>query len=125
MDKHITVAAVLNLAFGILGVLAAFMLFVLIAGAGILSCDPQAIRVTWIVGTAIAFFLTLTSVPAIIGGIGLLKRKSWARILLLIVSALQLLDIPLGTALGIYTIWVLIQDETKVLLEAPPPAATQ
>ncbi|MFH1311707.1 MAG: hypothetical protein ABIJ00_00630 [Candidatus Eisenbacteria bacterium] len=123
MDKHITLAAALNLAFGILGVLVAFMLFVFIVGAGIVSRDPHAIRVTWIVGTAIAFILTLTSVPAIIGGLGLLKRKSWARILLLIVSALQLLDIPLGTALGIYTIWVLIQDETKTMLEPGPPVA--
>jgi hypothetical protein len=125
MEKHITLAAALNLAFGILGVLVAFALFVLIAGAGIISRDPHAIRVTWIVGTALAFFFVLTSIPAIIGGIGLLKRKSWARILLLIVSALQLLDIPLGTALGIYTIWVLIQDETRKLLEAKPQAVTR
>jgi hypothetical protein len=124
MEKHITLAAVLNLGFGILGVLVAFILFVLVVGAGIISRDPDAIRITVIAGTAFAFFLTLTSVPAIIGGIALLKRKSWARILLLIVSALQILDIPLGTALGIYTIWVLIQDETKNLLESGPPVAS-
>ena len=73
--------------------------------------------------TAFLFLLTPISVAGIIGGIGLLKRRSWARILLLIVSVLQLLDIPLGTALGIYTIWVLIQDETKNLLEPGPAAA--
>ena len=41
-------------------------------------------------------------------GWGLLRRESWARILALIVGFLALLNIPLGTALGIYTLWVLL-----------------
>ena len=41
-------------------------------------------------------------------GWGLLHRESWARILGLIVAFLTLLNIPVGTALGIYTLWVLL-----------------
>lgn len=120
MQKHITLAAVLNLGFGILGILIALIVFVVVVGAGILSRDPHAIRITSIIGTMIAFFLTVLSVPEIIGGIALLKRRPWARILLLVVSVLELLNIPFGTALGIYTIWVLLQEETKKLLESSP-----
>jgi hypothetical protein len=125
MDKHITLAAVLNLGCGILGVLTAFAVFVVLVGAGILSGDTEAIRITSIVAAAIAFLLIPISVAEIIGGIGLLKRRSWARVLMLIVSVLELLNIPLGTALGVYTIWVLIQDETKNLLEGGPAIAAQ
>ena len=38
-------------------------------------------------------------------------------VLVLILSAIDLLNIPIGTALGIYTIWVLVQAETVVLFE--------
>ena len=117
MEKHITLAAVLNLGFGILGVLTAMLVFVIMVGSGLLSGDPEAIRILSVVGTLMAFFLTVTSVPQIVGGIALLKRRSWSRILLLIVSVLELLNVPLGTALGIYTIWVLIHDDTKRILE--------
>ena len=120
MDKHITLAAALNIGLGILEILVAMLLFAIIVGSGIISGDPTAITVTSIVGTVIAFFLAIVAVPQIVGGIGLLKRRSWSRILMLVVSVLKLLDIPIGTALGIYTIWVLIQDETKRLLETAP-----
>jgi hypothetical protein len=123
MQKHITLVAVLNLGFGILGVLAAIVLWAIVVGAGFLSGEPQAIRITSLVGTAIAFFLVITSVPGIIGGVALLKRRPWSRILLLIISVLELLNIPLGTALGIYTIWALIQDETKQILESGSSAS--
>ena len=54
---------------------------------------------------------SITLVKAAAGffaGWGLLHRESWARILALIVGFLALLNIPLGTALGIYTLWVLL-----------------
>jgi predicted nucleic acid-binding Zn ribbon protein len=41
-------------------------------------------------------------------GIGLLQRASWARVLTLVMGFLSLVSIPFGTALGIYTIWVLL-----------------
>jgi len=52
------------------------------------------------------------SIPGIVGGIGLLKRKYWARILILVLCFLSLLSIPFGTALGIYGIWILLKSET-------------
>ena len=121
MAKHITLAAVLNIGIGVLAILTAVIVFIIMVATGLASGDPTAITVTSIVGSAIAVFLVIVSVPQIVGGIGLLKRKSWSRILMLVVSVLQLLNIPLGTALGIYTIWVLIQDESKQLLEGATP----
>ncbi len=53
----------------------------------------------------------------IIGGIGLFAKQHWARILVLILSAIDLINFPIGTAVGIYTIWVLVQAETAEIFE--------
>jgi hypothetical protein len=55
----------------------------------------------------IAFIIiSLFSIPSIIGGIGLINNKSWAMILVLILGCFKLFSFPIGTAIGIYTIWV-------------------
>jgi hypothetical protein len=58
------------------------------------------IRITAIV--VILFF----AIPSIIGGIGLLNNKSWSLTLLLVLGCFKLFSFPIGTALGIYAIWV-------------------
>lgn len=48
-----------------------------------------------------------------LAGWGLLQRERWARTLTLVLSFLALLNIPLGTALGIYSLWVLLPEESE------------
>ena len=122
MEKHVTVLGVLYIAFGALGILAAIIVFVAIVGGGILSGDSEAMAITAIVGPAITLFLFILSAPGVIGGIFLLKLRPWARILILILGFLNLLNIPFGTILGIYTIWVLLKNETTQLFIAEPTA---
>ena len=43
-----------------------------------------------------------------LAGVGLLRRDRWARPLAIVVAVLSLLRFPFGTALGIYTLWVLL-----------------
>jgi len=112
MEKHVTVVAAINIGFGFLGLFIGLITFVAVAGGGIISGDPEAIAITSIVGTAVAAFFLITSLPEIIGGFGLLKKKEWARVLIIIVACLDLLFIPIGTIIGIYELWVLLQDET-------------
>ena len=52
--------------------------------------------------------LMIKGVVGVIAGIGLLDRRSWARILTIVLGFLSLIDIPFGTAIGIYTLWVLM-----------------
>ena len=59
--------------------------------------------------------VVVLSLPGIIAGIGLLKLQPWARILAIVISALNLLNVPIGTALGVYGLWVLLQAETERL----------
>ena len=120
MDRHITLVAALHIGFGVLGFLIALIVFTAIVGGGVISGDPEAMTITAIVGTSIASILIFTSIPSIVGGIGILKYKPWARILTLIIGCLDLIEIPFGTAIGIYTIWVLLNDETVQLFKEQP-----
>lgn len=115
MEQHVKVVAVLRIGFSALGLLFAATAFVFIVGGGWISQDPDAMRITWIVGTAIAGFLAVLSVPGILAGIGLLKHWSWARWLTLILAVLDLTMVPVGTLFGIYTIWVMLQDGAEQL----------
>jgi len=44
-------------------------------------------------------------------GLGLMQKQPWARMVAIILGVLALLHPPLGTALGVYTLWVLLADE--------------
>lgn len=54
--------------------------------------------------------IMLFALPSIIGGMGLLHKKQWALTLVLILGCFKLFSFPIGTALGIYTIWVYSED---------------
>jgi hypothetical protein len=71
-----------------------------------------------VIGVFIVLVITLISLPALIAGIGLVKFKPWSRVLGIIVSILHLFSVPIGTALGVYGLWVLFQPEAKQVLEA-------
>ncbi len=57
--------------------------------------------------------LALGALVGIAGGVGLLTYKPWARVLLLVLGCLSLINIPFGTVLGAYTLWVLLPREAE------------
>jgi hypothetical protein len=63
--------------------------------------------------TAIAIFVLAKAVIEIVAGWGLLRRESWARTLSLVLAFFSLFNIPFGTTLGIYTLWVLLPSESE------------
>jgi hypothetical protein len=52
-------------------------------------------------------------VLGVAAGWGLLERQSWARMLTIILGCFSLIEMPLGTALGIYTLWVLLPAQSE------------
>ena len=58
--------------------------------------------------TAVGVFVIGKGVAGFLVGWGLLNREPWARIGALILAFVSLLNPPFGTALGIYTLWVLL-----------------
>ena len=122
MEKHITLVAVMSIGLGALELVGGAIGFAVLVAVGLVSGDATGMSVMTVLAIAVAGFVAVISLPSIIGGIGLLKRKSWARVLMLIVGVLELPNVPLGTALGVYTLWVMIHDETRRILEARPGA---
>jgi len=116
MERHVTAVAALQIGFSILSMLLAAFIFIVLTAVGFYTYDESRF-ILWIVATGVGSFLFLMSVPGIIGGIGLFKRKHWARILVLILSAIDLLNFPLGTALGVYSIWVLVHPDAVELFD--------
>ncbi|MEK7407092.1 MAG: hypothetical protein AAB225_18625 [Acidobacteriota bacterium] len=127
METHVRVLAILNIVLGGLGILAALAILALFGGvAGLIEAnighDPDArlaLPILGIIAAALCVLLAVISLPGIIAGVGLLQFREWARILTIVLSALNLLNIPFGTALGIYGLWVLLSDATQPLFRRP------
>jgi hypothetical protein len=114
--RHLNILGWLYMAMGALGFLGALVVFLVMVGGGFLAQDPDARVMAAGMGTAIAGLVMLLSAPALIAGYGLLKQRRWSRVLTLVLAALNLFNFPLGTALGIYSFWVLMKEETGRLL---------
>ena len=116
MKKHIELLAILHLVYSGLALAVAAFCFMLMSGIGFLTHDALVMSILGTIGVIVSVLITVLAIPGIIAGIGLLKMKAWARILAIIVGCLNLLHVPFGTALGVYTLWVLLNDETRELL---------
>jgi hypothetical protein len=110
LELHVKILGWLHIACsGLLLLIGAFLL-VFLPSIGAVVDDPDALAVLGIVGPALCFLLAGFSLPGLLTGYGLLKQKNWGRILALVVGLLNLLNFPIGTIVGIYTFWVLLQE---------------
>jgi hypothetical protein len=105
-EEHNKTLATLHFVYGgIHGLtLAGLLLLILV----IWSAAPAvtSISTTWII-IGIAIFLMLmisVGVLPLLVGYGLARRKRWAKTLGFVLAIISLVNIPIGTALGIYTI---------------------
>jgi len=113
MDVHKRILAILYIISGSLQILGMLILSAFISLIIPFILDEAGPDAQWvfvwlvpfirIIATIIILFF---SIPSIIGGVGLLNNKSWALTLLLVLGCFKLFSFPIGTAIGIYTIWV-------------------
>jgi hypothetical protein len=122
--QHVKIIAILNIVAGVLGILCALGVLLFFGGlAAVAGADhdpnaPVGVAVLGSVGVFAAIAIGVMAVPSILAGWGLLKFRRWAQVLGIILSVLSLPGIPLGTALGIYGLWVLLNKDTKPLFQA-------
>jgi len=120
MERQINLIGILWIVMGGLSLILGFLGFLFFFGVSFIpDLGREAPFILRTVGTVAVFFFVLLGLPKIIAGIGLLKKKEWARILTLIVSFISLLNIPLGTALGIYSIIILLKEESIQYFNSP------
>ena len=122
MEGHVKALGVLHIAFGAFGVIGALVVLLIFGGAAAIvdMNAPQhdadiAVPIIGIAGGVIALLVLVVSVPGIVVGAGLYGLRPWARIPGIIISALDALNVPIGTAIGIYGLWVLLHNQTEPL----------
>jgi hypothetical protein len=120
MKQHIDILGWLFVVMGALGFITAVFVFLILGVTGGLVGGASRDALPAVLLTGIGFFIAILvaifSVPNVIVGWGLLKRKSWSRIAALVLGCLGLLSFPFGTALGIYSLWALTQPEAQRIL---------
>ena len=129
MTTHVKVLGVLYIALSALGICGALFLALAFGTAnGIVAANADDARVALpiigVAGSALVVFLLAVSLPGLITGIGLLKLKPWARIVGIVLAAINLINIPFGTILGVYALWVLLNKETERLFAGVPLTTT-
>ncbi|HEV7426485.1 MAG TPA: hypothetical protein VGQ46_08965 [Thermoanaerobaculia bacterium] len=115
MRDHVRILAWCFIVYSAIIVMVGLGIGAIVLFGGAISGDHQAMFITGAVGAAIACFLTVIALPGIVAGIGLLKMRPWARVVAIIVGVLHILSFPFGTALGAYTLWVLLNAETEAM----------
>jgi hypothetical protein len=130
METHVKVLGILHIVFGAIGILIGLFVLAFFGGlAGLVGATEQsegafvAIPILGGIGGLVFVLLLAISLPGIIAGVGLLGFKPWARILSIVISGLELLNVPFGTALGIYGLWVLLSNRTEILFQRGGPPA--
>jgi len=95
--------------------------FAVAAATLVVSAPPGtevAAGVTAATLAVVALAAIVWAVAHHVAGRGLRTRKVWARHLALMLGAFNLLLLPLGTALGLYTLWVLLHEQVRVEFQA-------
>ena len=121
MKKHVTAVGAIQISMGSLGLIISAGLFILFSN--LYEFIPKedmpefAQKFVSYLFKAIPIVIAALSLISLIGGIGLLTYKPWARIMVFIVAIIGCLNIPIGTLIGVYSIWVLMQDDTIKLFK--------
>jgi hypothetical protein len=123
MKNHIQLVAALHIAFGALSLLGALAVFIFMGMAGsivVSQGEHEAAGLLGIIAIALGGFLAVLALPGIIGGWALMTGRSWGRPVVLVLGVLDLLHVPFGTALGVYTLWALLHEPSPQSPVAAP-----
>jgi hypothetical protein len=117
MSTHVSALALLQRVWGGFGLLVAASLALLAAGGGAALADAgplsPAARGVILVLAGCAVGLAGVSIGALATARGLERRRTPARTAALLLAAVNLLLVPFGTALAVYTVWLLLNDDAR------------
>jgi hypothetical protein len=118
MDLNVKILGWLYIVLGALGLLGGGIALIVLLGTGLLVGEGEVMVIMTLVATFVAGLTLVLSAPGVVTGIGLLNYKPWARILALVLGVLNLPAFPHGTALGVYTLVVLLNEEAAAMFAA-------
>lgn len=110
MQKHVRYVSRIFVVLGTVYLLATSFLGVM----GLLAANNRAeasdvtILPALLTGAAFLLPLALVGILHIVAGLSFQTGRKWARVTLWILSILNFGNIPVGTAIGVYTVWTLV-----------------
>ena len=127
MHKHIDFLGILYIVWGGLSALVAVAALALaVAAASLLSRETNGPNQIGVAALMAAGTFTVLGVASLLWGLihlwvgfAVRRRRTWARTVALGLGIFNLFLLPFGTALGSYTLWVLLDDESRRLFERP------
>jgi len=122
LPQHVRIAAWLLILPSALYVLLGGFVFALLAGIGVASGDGDAFAVLSVTGMSVGALLAGLALPGFAAGYGMLARRTWGRVLGIVVAALSLFSFPVGTLIGAYVLFVLLQQSANAYFAAPKSA---
>jgi hypothetical protein len=128
MTSHVAFVGILFIVWGLLTALVGVSTLALGMGAVALIASANrgdgsqvAAGITAVAFTTLAIIAIVWGAAHVIVGVPLRQRKPWARVIALMLGSVDLLLLPYGTALGIYTLWALLNEKGKALFLADVP----
>jgi hypothetical protein len=114
-EQHLPILGAFYLIVGVLNLIVAIALLAALGALAAFSGDARVVMDTITSdGRLMVASVSLVAGPLnLIGGVGLLKKKSWVWGLVWVLACMSLLSVPIGTALGAYALWVLTRSEVR------------
>lgn len=112
MRKEIELLGALHIAMSILYCVVFAAIYAVLFSKGFFTAALEGgANIQYVILAVIGGFLLLFAINGVIAAMGTIKGSSWAQMMILILGCLNLICIPLGTALGVYTIWIFMHFE--------------
>ncbi|HSJ32713.1 MAG TPA: hypothetical protein VK933_14825 [Longimicrobiales bacterium] len=118
MGRHVRILGWLHVALGIFDLLLGMAAFGIMSGMGFVSGDAHAFGVMSLIGGFAGAFMLMMAIPNLLCGLGLLRNwGGWVIVLAVILGLINLTNVPVGTAIALYTFWIAWK-----LYDTPDPA---
>jgi len=117
--SHVTLVGVLHISFGALTVFGAIMIVfgLNFARSFVPEEDDVARQILASIGFIIPLVVGFIGLVDIFAGATLFSYSKWSRVLVIVISAINCLNVPVGTAKGVYSIWALMQPEVQAMFK--------
>lgn len=121
LSVHFKILGALLVAYSAMQFIGGIVLFTVFNIVEIFVDEQDVVAMVQLFTHTVGILILVVAIPGIIAGIGLLMDRLWARKFSLIVGIIYLLFIPIGTIIGIYSVWV---NSQKPIKEKEPRYAT-
>jgi len=117
--SHVSLVAGLHIGYGTLKLVGAFVVYLGIRFAwGFIPEEEEiALDVLATLFSVLPTVIAIFGIVDVFAGISLFSYRQWSRVLVIAVSVLNCLNIPIGTGIGVYSIWALMQPEVQEMFE--------